>query len=67
MNFGYAGRRSNGATSLGTILEAAADRTISRHWSVNGYVGVMKGGDVVRGTFAHDRLTFAYVESIVQF
>ena len=51
-NFGYAGRRSNGATSLGTMLEGSADRAISRRWSVNGYVGVMKGGDVVRGTFA---------------
>ncbi len=66
-SFGYAGRRSNGATSLGTILEGSADRAISRHWSVNGYVGVMQGGDVVRRTFAGDWLTFAYVESVVQF
>jgi hypothetical protein len=65
-NFGYAGRRSNGATSLGTMLEGSVDRVISRRWSVNGYVGVMKGGDVVRGTFAGDWLTFGYVESVVQ-
>jgi len=64
--FGYAGRRSNGATSLGTMLEGSADRAISRRWSVNGYVGLMKGGDVVRGTFAGNWLTFAYVESVVQ-
>jgi hypothetical protein len=64
--FGYAGRRSNGATSLGTMLEGSADRTISRRWSVNGYAGVMKGGAVVRGTFAGHWLTFAYVESVVQ-
>ena len=65
-NFGYAGRRSNGATALGTMLEGSADRAISRRWSVNGYVGVMKGADVVRGTFAGHWLTFAYVESVVQ-
>ena len=65
-NFGYAGRRSNGATSLGTMLEGAADRAISRRWSVNGYLGVMKAGDVVRRTFAGNWLTFAYVESVVQ-
>ena len=66
-SFGYAGRRSNDATSLGTMLEGSANRAISRHWSVNGYVGVMKGGDVVRGSFAGDWLTFAYLESVVQF
>ena len=66
-NFGYAGRPSNGSTSLGTMLEVSADRVISRHWSVNGYAGVMKGGGVVRRIFAGDWLTFAYVESVVQF
>ncbi|NDP42399.1 MAG: alginate export family protein [Aromatoleum sp.] len=66
-NFGYAGRRSNGATSLGTMFEGSTDRAISRHWSVNGYVGVMKGGDVVRRTFAGGWLTFVYLESVVQF
>jgi hypothetical protein len=66
-SFGYAGRRSGGATSLGTMLEASSDYAIARHWSVNGYIGVMKGGDVVRRTFAGHWLTFAYVESLVQF
>ena len=65
-NFGYAGRRSNGATALGTMLEGSVDRAISRRWSVNGYVGVMKAGDVVRGTFAGNWLTFGYMESVVQ-
>jgi hypothetical protein len=65
-NFGYAGRRSNGATALGTMLEGSVDRAISRRWSVNAYAGVMKAGDVVCGTFAGDWLTFGYVESVVQ-
>jgi Alginate export len=66
-NFGYSGRRSNGATSLGTMLEGAADRSISRHWSINGYAGVMKGGDIVRRLFDGEWLTFGYVENVLQF
>lgn len=65
--FGYAGRRSNGATSLGSILEASADYSISRNWSLNGYIGMMRGGDVVRRTFAGDWLRFGYLENVVQF
>jgi Alginate export len=65
-NFGYAGRRSNGATALGTMLEGSVDRAISRRWSINGYVGAMNAGDVVRGTFAGNWLTFGYMESVVQ-
>ena len=65
--FGYAGRVSNGQTSLGTMIEGSADRSISRHWSINGYVGVMRGGDVVRRAFSGDVLTFAYVENVIQF
>lgn len=65
--FGYAGRPSRGATSLGTVLEGAADCTITSRWSVNGYVGWIDGGDVVRGNFAGHSLTFAYVENVLQF
>jgi hypothetical protein len=64
--FGYAGRRSNGSTSLGTMFDGAVDYVFTRRWSVNAYTGVMKGGDVVRGTFAGDRLIFAYVENVLQ-
>jgi hypothetical protein len=48
------------------MLEGSADCAISRRWSVNGYIGVMKAGDVVRRTFAGDWLTFAYLERVVQ-
>jgi hypothetical protein len=65
--FGYAGRRSGGAESFGTVLEGSADWTISPRWSVNGYLGWIRGGDVVRATFAGDRLTFAYLENVFQF
>lgn len=65
--FGYAGRRSGGASDLGTIVEASADWTINRRWSINGYVGRLAAGDVVRATFAGDRLTFGYVENVIVF
>lgn len=66
-NFGYGTRPSHGARALGTVVEASADYTMTRYWSVNGYVGFIKGGTVVRRSFAGDRLTFAYVESVFQF
>jgi hypothetical protein len=65
--FGYAGRNSGGAEDLGTIAEASADWTINRRWSINGYIGRMAAGDVVRATFAGDRLTFGYVENVIVF
>jgi hypothetical protein len=65
--FGYAGRRSGGNTGLGTIVEGSADWTVSRHFSINGYLSWMRGGDVVRTTFAGRRLVFGYVETIVSF
>ena len=65
--FGYTGRRSFGATPLGTIVEGTADVRITRNWSVNGYAGWMRGGDVVRRLFAGDRLMFGYVENVLAF
>jgi hypothetical protein len=65
--FGYGTRLSNGATRLGRIVEGALDCTITRHWSVNAYGGIMRGGAVVTGLFAGERLTFAYVENVLQF
>lgn len=65
--FGYAGRRSGGSTSFGTALEGSADWTITPHWSINAYLGWIRGSDVVRASFAGDRLTFAYFENVLQF
>jgi hypothetical protein len=50
--FGYAGRRSGGSTSFGTALEGSADWTITPHWSINAYLGWIRGSDVVRASFA---------------
>lgn len=65
--FGYAGRTSNGSRALGTMVEGTADWTVTPHVAVNGYLGRMVGGSVVRGTFAGDTLVFAYMESVVTF
>jgi len=66
-SFGYAGRRAGGATDFGTVVEGAADVSLGRHLSVNGFVGFIHAGPVVHARFAGDWLRFAYVESVVQF
>jgi hypothetical protein len=65
--FGFALRPSGGDAGLGTSFEASADYTVNSHVSVNGFLGYIRGGDVVRRSFAGDRLTFAYVETILRF
>ena len=63
--FGYAGRRSNGSRRLGTEVEASADYAITPRVSVNGFLGHLRGGPVVTGTFANGNLWFGYIESVV--
>lgn len=63
--FGYTGRRSNGSRRLGTSVEASADFAITPRLSVNGFVGHLRGGPVVTGTFTGNSLWFGYLESIV--
>ncbi|MBI2833094.1 MAG: alginate export family protein [Acidobacteria bacterium] len=65
--FGYTTRGSRGARSLGTVLEGSVDYSVNRHWSVNCYVGTIRGGDVVRRMFKDPRLVFGYVENVLQF
>jgi hypothetical protein len=63
--FGYVGRRSNGSRDLGTSVETSADYTLTSHVSINGFLAHIRGGPVVTGTFAGNRLWYAYVETIV--
>lgn len=65
--FGFTSRPAPGATDLGRVIEGSADVRLNRHWSVNGYLGWMRGGDVVRRTFAGDQLTFFYLENVLRF
>ena len=63
--FGYAGRRSNGSTRLGTSVEASADYAVTPRLSVNAFLGHMRGGSVVTATFAGRNLWFGYIESVL--
>lgn len=65
--FGFASLPSSGATSLGTVVEGALDVPILQHWSMNGYLGTLRGGDVVTRLFATNRLAFWYIESRIAF
>jgi hypothetical protein len=65
--FGYVARLSRDAAGLGTVFEGSADYAISSHWSVNGYLGHIRGGDVIRRNFAGRSLTFAYLENVLTF
>lgn len=65
-NFGYVGRGSGGARSLGTSIEASAAWTASPRWTLNAFVGRIQGGPVVTSSFAGDRLWFVYVENGVR-
>jgi hypothetical protein len=66
-NFGYGSRPSRGAAAFGTVVEGSADYRINAHWSLNGYLGVIRGGPVVSRNFRGPTLTFAYIENLVQF
>ncbi len=65
--FGFAGRRSNGSTALGTMIEGTTDWTVSPHFTLSGYLGRMTGGRVVSETFSGSRLLFGSVESVLSF
>jgi len=65
--FGFALRPSGGHTGFGTSVEASADYTVNKHFSLNGFFGHIRGGDVVRRSFDGDQLAFGYVETVVRF
>ena len=65
--FGFATRPSYGRTDLGTIAEASGEYRVATHWSINAYLGVVRGGGVVQPAFAGETMTFGYVENVLQF
>lgn len=65
--FGYLGRRSSGATALGTFVQVSAEGVVSKRWTLKTSVGSVKGGGVIRGLFGGDRLTVFAVQSGVGF
>jgi hypothetical protein len=65
--FGFASRPSRGATSLGTIAQAYADLKLKPAWTMRGYFGVMRGGEVVRRSFAGSQLLLFQLENRLSF
>lgn len=65
--FGYSGRLSSLATSLGTRVETGAAFDATRRWRLSAAVGMMQGGEVIRRSFARDRLMVVSVESRLRF
>ncbi|MGH9201728.1 MAG: alginate export family protein, partial [Vicinamibacterales bacterium] len=65
--FGFSTRPSNGSTHLGALVEGSMDYVVSPHWSIGGYTGVIRGGDVVRRAFTGRTMAFAFLESSIQF
>jgi hypothetical protein len=65
--FGYAGRPSGRHRDLGVVVEGAADVAISRSWSINGFLGGVRGGRVPRTSFPGRWLRFAYLEQVIRF
>jgi hypothetical protein len=65
--FGFSTRPSNGHSDLAAITEMSAEYSFGRHWSINGYIGAIRGGRVVQQDFAGRTMTFGYVENVVQF
>lgn len=65
--FGFATRPSGGATKFGTVTEGSVDVRVLPRLMVGGYLGWIRGSDVVSRTFAGGHLLFAFIESTLQF
>jgi hypothetical protein len=67
--FGFAGRTAGGYTSLGSVIEGTFDVPIIKHWSVNGYLGLMTAGDAVRRQyqFTDKSLKMLSFENVIRF
>src|SRR5947207_4355125 len=65
--FGFAARPSTGFTDLGRVAEGSADVRLGPHWAVNGFLGSIEGGQVVKALFARSSLRYLYLENVIQF
>jgi hypothetical protein len=65
--FGYAGRPSGGASELGYVYEGAGAVTLTRHWSINAFLGAIRGRRVLRAQFDGRWLRFGFVENVLTF
>lgn len=60
--FGYAGRPANGARDLGTLYDLSADWRVNQYMSINAYGAVVRGGDVVGGSYRDRTARLGYIE-----
>jgi len=66
--FGYAGRPSNGQTSLATLIDLSGDYAYTPRVSIAGYVGDAAGHGVAQSIYrTGTHLRFAYAELLVHF
>lgn len=65
--FGFSTRPSNGSRSLGTAVEGSVDVSVMPRWSIGTFVGALRGGDVIRRSFAGHTMLFGFVENAVEF
>ena len=66
--FGFTGRPSNGKRSLGALLDASLDYTITQRTIFTFYLGVARGGGVEATNYPMgDNSRFAYIEYTQKF
>ena len=65
--FGLVGRKTNGSTALGDLVDVSADYTISKTTSATLYVGQMLGKSVVQGIYGDKNGLMAYGELMYKF
>ena len=66
--FGYAGRPSGGSRDLAALYDVSAEYTVNARWSLNGYFGHVRGGDVIRPIYpAGTKANFGYLEANYKF
>jgi len=66
-SFGFGGRPSGGERSLATLADLAVDYSPRPWCNLYGYLGHAWGGEVVRGIYAGDEATLAYVEMTLRY
>ena len=65
--FGYAGRPSNGRTSLSTLADVSADVVMSSSVTVSAYFGQAAGQPVTDAIYGGGACRFGYLEFILRF
>ncbi len=65
--FGLVGRKTNGSTALGDLIDVSGDYTLSKSATATLYVGQMLGKSVVQGIYGDKNGLMAYGELLYKF